>query len=321
MSLRLAAVSVDLDPLRCYHQIHGIAPPEPELADVVLRRALPRFLELFDRFGVSATFFVVGSDAVPGSASRAILAEAAGAGHELGNHSHTHPYELARLGRPAIERELSDCDAVLRELHPKGLQPRGFRAPGYELSPTLWSVLEAQGYAYDSSLWPCPPYYLAKLAVLGKMALLGRRSASIVGSPLQRIGPTQPYRPDGERPWRRGSSPVVELPVAVTPTLRLPAIGTFLLMSERLRRTLLLGMRRQPFFNLELHGIDLIDAAADGIPAALRQRQPDLRVPLADKLAALSETLGFLREHCAVVPLCEVAEIVQRQDGIGKAPG
>jgi peptidoglycan/xylan/chitin deacetylase (PgdA/CDA1 family) len=322
MSLRRAAGSVDLDPLRCYHQIHGLPPPDvagdPGLADVVLRRGLPRFLELFDRFRLQSTLFVVGSDAVPGSVGRALLAEAAAAGHELGNHSHTHPYELARLPTAAIERELDDCDAVLRELHPKGQAPRGFRSPGYELSPALFSALEARGYSYDSSLFPCPPYYLAKLAVLGRMALTGRRSGSIVGTPWAQLGPTQPYRPDPARPWRRGGSRLVELPVAVTPRLRLPAIGGSLLLSERLRQLLLRGMRDQAFFNLELHGLDLMDAAGDGLPAALRARQPDLRVPLADKLAALSQVLSFLREHCAVVPLCEVAEIVQRQGGVGR---
>jgi hypothetical protein len=49
---------------------------------------------------------------------------------------------------------------------------------------------------------------------------------------------------------------------------------------------------RAPFFNLELHGIDLADADADEIPPALVARQPDLRRPLAHKLAALDETLS-----------------------------
>ena len=52
---------------------------------------------------------------------------------------------------------------------------------------------------------------------------------------------------------------------------------------------------RAPFFNLELHGIDLCDADADDIPPALIARQPDLRRPLAHKLAALDETLAAAR--------------------------
>ena len=52
---------------------------------------------------------------------------------------------------------------------------------------------------------------------------------------------------------------------------------------------------RAPLFNLELHGIDLADAEADEIPPALVARQPDLRRPLAHKLAALDETLAAAR--------------------------
>jgi hypothetical protein len=316
MRLRLASVSVDLDPLRCYSQIHGLTPPAGPLADVILRRALPRLLALFDRFGIKATLFVVGQDLVDSPPGRALLAEAAAAGHELGNHSQTHPYDLARLPRAEIEREIGACHAALRSLHPEGRPPLGFRAPGYELSLELFDVLEAHGYRYDTSIWPCPPYYLAKLAVMAKMALRGERSASIIGRPQAQFGPTQPYRPDPRRPWRRGQSGLVELPVAVTPALRLPAIGTFLLLSERLRSLLLSGMQRQPFFNLELHGIDLIDAEADGIPAELVARQPDLRVPLAQKLSALAETFEQLRDRRTILPLHEIAEQVQRHGSV-----
>lgn len=311
MRLRLASVSVDLDPLRCYSQIYGQPPPEGPLADVILRRALPRLLELFDRFAIKATLFVVGQDLTESAAGRALLGEAATAGHELGNHSQTHPYDLSRLPRAQLEREVGDCHAALRLLHSR--PPRGFRAPGYHMSMELFDVLEAHGYRYDTSLMPCPPYYLAKLAVLAKMALQGERSESIVGPPQAQLGPTQPYRPDPRRPWQRGQAGLVELPIAVTPWLRLPAIGTTLILSNRLRQQLLAGMQRQTFFNLELHGIDLIDAAADGIPASLIARQPDLRVPLREKLHALSETFERLRDTCTILPLYEVAEEVQRQ--------
>ena len=62
-----------------------------------------------------------------------------------------------------------------------------------------------------------------------------------------------------------------------------------------MRRHLIAAATRAPFFNLELHGIDLADADADEIPPALVARQPDLRRPLAHKLAALDETLSAAR--------------------------
>lgn len=314
-ALRLASVSVDLDPLRCYHQIHGLGEAPAELADVVLRRGLPRFLELFAQHGIRATLFVVGSDVTehrgaPDPIGRVLLAEAARAGHELGNHSFSHPYGLARLPDVQIEREIGDCHEALRQLDPHGRAPVGFRAPGYELSPALLDILDAYGYRYDSSILPCPPYYLAKLAVLAKMAVFGQRSESIVGTPEAQFGPTQPYRPDPRRPWKKGGASFVELPVAVTKTVRMPAIGTSLILSSLMRKALLYGMRDQPFFNLELHGMDLIGAQEDRIPAALVARQPDLRVPFQRKLLALAESFRFLTDHAEVATLRDVAEEV-----------
>ena len=84
----------------------------------------------------------------------------------------------------------------------------------------------------------------------------------------------------------------MELPMAVTPMLRLPVIGTSVITApEWLRVRMVAAALRAPFFNLELHGIDLADAASDDIPTELVARQPDLRRPLAQKLAALEATL------------------------------
>ena len=56
--------------------------------------------------------------------------------------------------------------------------------------------------------------------------------------------------------------------------------------------TWLIGaMARREFWNLELHGIDFADAEQDGIPGELVQRQPDLRIPIDDKLARLDHAL------------------------------
>ena len=129
MSERRTLVSVDLDPIGCYHAIHGLPAPAAEHADVILARALPRFLELFAELDAKVTFFVVGADAEAAlERGRAgSLAAAVGRGHELGNHSFAHPYDLVRRTPAEIADDLARCDAVLRRL---GAAPQGFRAPG-----------------------------------------------------------------------------------------------------------------------------------------------------------------------------------------------
>jgi hypothetical protein len=127
------------------------------------------------------------------------------------------------------------------------------------------------------------------------------------------IAPVQPYRP-GRSPFRRGQSTLVELPVSVSPGLRLPAIGTSLLLAPTaLRARLLESMRARPFFNLELHGIDLVGADEDGIPAELVAKQPDLRRTLTQKRRAFEATLDRLAAEYRFSTLRDVASEVQRE--------
>jgi peptidoglycan/xylan/chitin deacetylase (PgdA/CDA1 family) len=289
---RVASVSVDLDPVECYWRIHALdgAPP-PGSRFAILRRCLPRFRELFARHGARATFFVVGRDLHDDPEGRALLAELARDGHELASHSYTHPYDLVRLAPAAIAHEIDRAHQAIADC--AGLEPVGFRAPGYEVSADLIDMLCARGYRYDSSAFPSAPYYGAKAAVMGLMRVIGRRSGSFLGSPRVVAAPRGPYRPAAGAPYRVGELPIVELPMAVTPLMRWPVIGTSLITApEWLRRRLVRAALREPFFNLELHGIDLADAAADEIPHALVARQPDLRVPLERKLQALDATLA-----------------------------
>jgi hypothetical protein len=314
------AISIDLDGIACYYRIHGLGAPPSELEHVILERALPRAAALFAGRGIRVTWFVVGRDAdgelaVPDRAARRANAARLGAlaerGDELGNHSYSHPYELARLSPAEVAGELDGCDRVLRAI--TGRPTRGFRAPGYDLSPAMLDHLAHLGYRYDSSLFPAPGYYAAKAVVMAALAVAGRPSGAVMTNPRALAAPADPYRPAMTAPWRRGQAPLVELPVAVTPWLRLPAIGTSLIVAPAaIRRRLVGAMARRGLFNFELHGIDFADAEVDGIPGELVARQPDLRLSVADKLARLDELLDQLTAGWTLTTLAEAAATAQR---------
>ncbi|MEO6777797.1 MAG: polysaccharide deacetylase family protein [Kofleriaceae bacterium] len=310
------AVSIDLDGIACYYRIHGLGAPPPELAHVIHERAVPRATALFAQHGIHVTWFVVGTDVDPElgpahAANGAQLQALARAGDELGNHSYSHPYELARLPAAEVAREIGACDRVLR---PLAGPVRGFRAPGYDVSPAMLDVLARLGYRYDSSVFPSPPYYAAKGAVMALLAALGRPSGAVMTNPKLLAAPPQPYRPAMAAPWRRGQAPLVELPIATTPWLRVHAIGTSLLVAPAwVRRRLVDAMASRPLWNLELHGIDFADAEQDGIPGELVERQPDLRIPIADKLARLDELLRAVTARWQVQTLGEIAIDAQRE--------
>jgi peptidoglycan-N-acetylglucosamine deacetylase len=285
---RLCALSVDLDEVRHYHAIHGlVAPASAEHA--VFDQALPRYRELARELSLPLTLFTVAADLVRAE-NGAILRGFAAEGHEIANHSLDHFYDLTRRGRDVMVEQIARAIDVLAD-H-TGQRPVGFRAPGYVVNDALYEALERCGVQYSSSVFPCPPYYLAKLAAITWGSLRGRRSSSLIDTPRVLTAPRRPYRV-GAPYWRRGSG-LLELPIQVTPLLRLPFIGTSLtLAGPALSRWLTRSLIGEPLINLELHGVDLLDQH-DGL-SALASLQVDLRVPVRQKqevLRVVVQTLG-----------------------------
>jgi hypothetical protein len=289
------SVSVDLDGLGCYAAIHGLdAASLPERAlQAVPVAAVSRLCELFAALRLRATFFAIGGElGIPGSA-RALRA-AADSGHEIGSHSHGHDYALSRATPDEIDGDLARAERAIAGA--VGKAPRGFRAPGYTLSPALLEALHARSYLYDSSLLPSPPYYAAKAAAIALHALRRRRSRSILGGAGQLFARRAPH-------WRSG---VRELPVATLPLLRVPVIGTVVLAApERVAAALARGAAAGGHFNLELHGIDVLDAS-DATPE-LAAHQPGLRLPAPAKLRRLGALLETLRATAESLTLEQAA--------------
>ncbi len=312
---KICAISIDLDPLTAYYTIHGLGDPPSQVRGTILRKALPRFEEMFAEAGVPATFFVVGQDLAQSDTARDVLRRLVeDHGCEVANHTFTHPYDLNFLPKQVVDAEVRNAHEALVDLVGEAARPVGFRSPGYGVGEMVMEVLANQGYRYDSSMLPSPPYYLAKAAVLAGMFMRGHSSGSVMGDPRFLTCPPEPYRPDPVRPWRRGNGPLVEMPVAVLPWSRVPAIGTLLAVSsEPIRKLVLRGMARRPFFNMEMHGIDLSDAIEDRIPTELAGRQPDLRVPFTLKRDRYLRTINDLKQDHTFMTLGDAAAIVQRE--------
>jgi hypothetical protein len=304
--MRLAAVSVDLDEIPCYAAIHGIDAPDPGAVHAVYRVGVPRFEALFAGLGVSGTFFAIGSDLDDAAAASAVR-RLHRSGHEIGNHSLSHLYDLTRRSDDVMRREVAGGQAAVRVV--TGEAPSGFRAPGYTTNNRLLELLAQQGLRYDSSVFPCPGYYAAKAAAITAYGLLGRPSHSVIDDPRVLRCPADPYRLG--RPYYRRGAGLWELPIGVTSaaTGRLPYIGTALTMAgPRGSAWLSRRMIGRPLVNLELHGIDLLDAS-DGLEF-LAPHQPDLARPLAHKRACLLAALNTLRD--AGYEFVTLNEAVQR---------
>lgn len=100
----------------------------------------PRILEILDRYGIKATFFVVGENVINyPEAAREVIRR----GHEVGNHTFTHPH-IAGLDEDAIMDEIGKCEDALEELCE--YRPHLLRTPQGVLTPSLEKCLQDDDY-------------------------------------------------------------------------------------------------------------------------------------------------------------------------------
>lgn len=304
--MRALLLSIDLDSPTEYAAIHGVSLPAED-PHLMYRGPLDRFVDLCQSLGGPGTIFAIARDICGPAAAR--LKALDKEGYEIACHSHDHDYGLSTRQPGYILNDLRRAKHVFREQ--LGLNPLGFRAPGYALSPALMDEIEGQGFLYDSSVLPSPPYYLAKLAVLAGYRLRRRPSRAIVGSSLALSAPQTPYRP-GSDPHTKGSRKVVELPISTATAWRLPCTGAAWIRSPGwLRRRMLRSLARQDVVVLNLHGMDLLDPTQDSLPPSLARYQPELRVSLQDRLNALTELGRALTQDRPVMVGAEIARRVR----------
>jgi hypothetical protein len=297
-----ACLTVDLDSLRCYRDIHGLDQSGSDTADAAYTIGVRRLIDFFEAASVPATLFVVGKDAEH-PAHAELLREATGKGFELGNHTYSHFYDLperpAQVQRDEISRGEDAIEAA------GGTRPVGYRAPGYNIAPNILEIVRSRGYLYDSSVFPCPPYYFAKGAIMAWQRLRSRPSRSAMTPIANLLAPIGPYRPAADQLWKHDpdSEMPVEIPMCLVPGVRFPVIGTSLHLMGQGGFDAVFPLLRGAYkriFQLEFHAIDFMDAddliPSDPSSAALIAAQPDLRIPWPQKRALYAHVIARLRE-------------------------
>ncbi|WP_296520492.1 polysaccharide deacetylase [Rhodoplanes sp.] len=130
-----------------------------------------RILDLLKAHGIRATWFTPGFTIESHPEMCALVVEA---GHEIGHHGWSHVAPAA-MTRDEEEADLLRATESIRRL--TGAAPVGYRSPAWDLSENTLSLLEAQGFLYDSSLMGADywPYRVRRgdVAELGKPYVKG----------------------------------------------------------------------------------------------------------------------------------------------------
>jgi hypothetical protein len=111
-----------LGPVRCRTGDGGILITIDDGPDP---RDTPDLLDLLDRHQTKAVFFMIGKKV---AAHPELAREVVRRGHEIGNHTMSHPQASFWCAGPwRTRREIADCQCVIEET--TGVKPRYFRAP------------------------------------------------------------------------------------------------------------------------------------------------------------------------------------------------
>ncbi len=193
--------------------------------------------------------------------------------------------------------------------------PTGLRSPGWNIGDDAVAILLRRGYLYDSSIFPTSLTPLLKFLHWRTMAKRDAPDRTTLGQLAYMLAPATPYKTSKHSLLRRGNDGIVELPVTVTPVVRLPFFATFLLSTgfrlfENSYR--LLKAARRPI-QFQFHLSDFVDyrnpLLADQVPIPGQgQYVPKaLLMPLAEKLDLFQRAIDLIAQDYTFVTCKQAA--------------
>lgn len=184
--------------------------------EYVLTQGMPRLLELYDRYGVKATFFFTGHIA---RLYPQVVRMAFEKGHEVGSHGLTHEVGKA-FDVLSPEEQLSHlCQSkrILEDII--GEEIVSFRAPAARVGEQFPKILKAAGFKVDSSVASQRLDMFFSFGALKKLHWI--------------TAPRKAYFADINNIFKKGGSDVLEAPISAA---GFPYIGTFMRIAPVLNR-------------------------------------------------------------------------------------
>lgn len=184
--------------------------------EYVLTQGMPRLLDLYDKYGVKATFFYTGHIA---KLYPEVVKMAYVRGHEIGSHGLSHEVSQAFDLLPPDEqlRHLKESKHILEDII--GDEVVSFRAPAARVEEHFPQQLKEAGFRIDSSVASQRMDMFFSFGSLKKLHWL--------------TAPRHAYFTKEDNIFKKGSSSVFEIPISA---LGFPYIGTFMRIAPTINR-------------------------------------------------------------------------------------
>ena len=184
--------------------------------EYVMNQGMPRLLDLYDKYGVKATFFYTGHIA---KLYPEVVKMAYERGHEVGSHGLTHEVDKAFdvLSPEDQLSHLRQSKQILEDII--GKEVISFRAPAARVGKAFAAILEEAGFRVDSSVSSQRLDMMFSFGALKKLHWL--------------TAPRKAYFTKSDNIFKKGNSNVLEIPISA---MGFPYIGTFMRIAPGLNR-------------------------------------------------------------------------------------
>ena len=184
--------------------------------EYVLNQGMPRLLDLYDKYGVKATFFYTGHIA---KLYPDVVRKAYERGHEVGSHGLTHEVDKAFdvLSPKEQLSHLIQSKQILEDII--GDEVTSFRAPAARVDKGFPEILHEAGFKVDSSVSSQRLDMMFSFGALKKLHWL--------------TAPRKAYFTQTDNIFKKGDSDVLEAPISAC---GFPYIGTFMRIAPAVNR-------------------------------------------------------------------------------------
>jgi peptidoglycan-N-acetylglucosamine deacetylase len=257
-----------------------------------------RLAELCAKYSFPLSIYVIGKDLSDPERASAVK-EWSAQGHEIGNHSWSHHFNLGSLSSAELKDEVHRSHDLISETI--GIEPKGFVSPCWSTSAKLVETLLDLDYLYDTSAFPSFLLY----PMVGKIALNHWKNPLKGLNALRRkdwLGPIKfpniPFYLDSKMKVYKidGDGRILILPLPSSGRLS-PAIWHtigFMFGWNFVRKAVTKLAAEQEGFYYLIHPADFL--GVNDINKEFKHSLERMDVPLTEKLKYLDKVFSLLKE-------------------------